>query len=589
MNREEQERSAENSPESVSSAFPDGGSAGLSRRAVLTTIGAAGLAAAAGSVMAVTGASAHSVLKSVYAPGGNNVHASDRIDVLAYGAVGDGTTDDTEAIQAAVDAAGGDGCCTVYFPEGVYKVSGKIVLHDRLHLIGYCAKLVQTAVNTPILEGDGVSRIRIEELAFEGLGTDFVETFGRNARGISILGTNAPSSQIRIERCRFERFTASGVWLDNTDGFHVTGNRVVGTFSYNADEGKNHQFGILVRNSSKNGWLEHNEVSKTAHGIYLGKDYENVGLHHNLVTDIVGQHGFYLNYGFNLQCTGNIVRKVNLQGIKLQIDANGTYDANRVLIAGNLIDQAVSHGILMTNTVSGSPYYYLNAIISGNVIVCGDSSNGAGIYLNKNKGCIVSGNIVVKGWYGIMIKDSYEVAVESNRISLTQKNGLFMSDSGGLKFRGNEIVNCGQGAGTTNKEGIHVATDGEVGFDGDSVRDDSGLMTYALLTSSLVSGARLSARNMILSDKPTRFSPATVSLKEFHNNKVASFYGNAYPAAVIEGRKNRVFHGAVAHAPVTGAGYRIGDRYEYSDPAAAGYIGRVHTANGWKEFGAIAP
>ena len=44
----------------------------------------------------------------------------------AYGAVGDGTTDDTTAVQAAIDACMTAGGGTVYFPAGIYQISGAL-------------------------------------------------------------------------------------------------------------------------------------------------------------------------------------------------------------------------------------------------------------------------------------------------------------------------------------------------------------------------------------------------------------------------------------------------------------------------------
>lgn len=59
------------------------------------------------------------------------------VGVTAFGAVGDGETDDTNAIQAAIDAVpaeGGD----VYFPAGNYVVNGTVTIIDRenLRLVG---------------------------------------------------------------------------------------------------------------------------------------------------------------------------------------------------------------------------------------------------------------------------------------------------------------------------------------------------------------------------------------------------------------------------------------------------------------------
>lgn len=48
------------------------------------------------------------------------------INVLDYGAVGDGVADDTAAIQAAFTAAGTSGC--VYAPTGTYKISSEITV-----------------------------------------------------------------------------------------------------------------------------------------------------------------------------------------------------------------------------------------------------------------------------------------------------------------------------------------------------------------------------------------------------------------------------------------------------------------------------
>lgn len=57
------------------------------------------------------------------------------INALDYGAIGDGVTNNTAAIQAAIDAAAVDGK-TVYVPAGRYVHTGTIVLKNSVNLFG---------------------------------------------------------------------------------------------------------------------------------------------------------------------------------------------------------------------------------------------------------------------------------------------------------------------------------------------------------------------------------------------------------------------------------------------------------------------
>jgi Endopolygalacturonase len=57
------------------------------------------------------------------------------ISVKDFGAVGDGVTDDTAAIQAAIDAVYGMGGGRLLFPSGTYKVSASsLTLRDKVQL-----------------------------------------------------------------------------------------------------------------------------------------------------------------------------------------------------------------------------------------------------------------------------------------------------------------------------------------------------------------------------------------------------------------------------------------------------------------------
>lgn len=62
--------------------------------------------------------------------------------VKTYGAVGNGTSDDTSAIQAAIDATGSGGAwpgskgAVVYFPPGTYRITSPILVDRSVHIIG---------------------------------------------------------------------------------------------------------------------------------------------------------------------------------------------------------------------------------------------------------------------------------------------------------------------------------------------------------------------------------------------------------------------------------------------------------------------
>lgn len=70
----------------------------------------------------------------------NRMHAGAVVNVLDYGAAGDGTTDDTAAFQAAIDAVtsvgGSDVGGTVFVPKGVYKTTSTLLMKHGVEMVG---------------------------------------------------------------------------------------------------------------------------------------------------------------------------------------------------------------------------------------------------------------------------------------------------------------------------------------------------------------------------------------------------------------------------------------------------------------------
>lgn len=109
------------------------------------------------------------------------------INVLDYGATGDGSTDDTAAIQNAINAAVADNKA-VYFPNGTYIISDTIDLPNNITLFGETQRkinsgtntygtIIKTAANITMMQTTAVLPdftygIRIENISFWGNGTN---------------------------------------------------------------------------------------------------------------------------------------------------------------------------------------------------------------------------------------------------------------------------------------------------------------------------------------------------------------------------------------------------------------------------------
>lgn len=83
----------------------------------------------------------------------------ERVSVKDFGVTGDGSTDDTAAIIVAISALNDAGGGTLYYPDGIYAISGALNLRDNVKHIGEGPGrtiIKPTAAFTEIFSGDGV-------------------------------------------------------------------------------------------------------------------------------------------------------------------------------------------------------------------------------------------------------------------------------------------------------------------------------------------------------------------------------------------------------------------------------------------------
>jgi hypothetical protein len=147
--------------------------------------------------------------------------------VTAYGAKGNGVTDDTKAIQAAVNAAeAGPGCGTISFPAGTYVInSGPIVVnHIGCLLRGEGSVAEGTSYGGAVLVTDvsGQDIIHVNDpdngMLFPAPSFENLSFYARSNRRTQYLLHTTDSNQGRVSHCSFYGGLA-GIYMDGvTDG-----------------------------------------------------------------------------------------------------------------------------------------------------------------------------------------------------------------------------------------------------------------------------------------------------------------------------------------------------------------------------------
>lgn len=138
------------------------------------------------------------------------------VNVLDFGAVGDGSTDDTVAIQAALDSFGGN-AGTVEFPAGTYIISSEVSVPSNITMLGYGAKITVLATpNYYFFFAASKSNIVVDGFVFDG--GDFGSTTN------NALFAFRQCSNVYISNCQFIKFDVVGLAINAGSNYNIENN-----------------------------------------------------------------------------------------------------------------------------------------------------------------------------------------------------------------------------------------------------------------------------------------------------------------------------------------------------------------------------
>lgn len=419
------------------------------------------------------------------------------IRVDAYGAVGDGVTDDTEAIQSALDAARDQGGGIVQFQPGkTYAITTFLVVYDHTTIEAYGAT-IRSVGNTGLLRN-----FRSDEVFGGYAGHSHITVLGGTWDANAFDGTtgtvSATTNAMGFIHCaditvRDATITnvssAHGVEFNSTDGGRVLNCRFLGYLDNSGNGSRAFseaiQFDMAVTGSSAIGLFDGTPSrNMLVEGCYvgpsdrLGSFGRGVGSHklesgtYYYGIQIIGnriegtrQQGIY-GFGWRrVVIANNVITNSGMSGIQLSrpdpAEVGFTVNGRNIAITGNTVEGALTaSGIRVFGSAGGT---YDQVTITGNSVLgfVTDASNGIHVeYCDRPN---VTGNTVsgVQST-GIVCFNSAGAQIGSNVVRTAGSNGINVSDSSGANVAGNTVD-------VTGTHGIFVATSNDFVVTGNRV------------------------------------------------------------------------------------------------------------------------
>lgn len=528
------------------------------------------------------------------------------VSVRDFGALGDGSTDDTTAIQAALDAGG-----LVIFPPGTYKITASLEVSSDTTISGYgaCISVYGTApyhaiINTGWTEAgtdDGVENVNILGLEIDGRkSTKTSATDVNSGRGISINS----GRYCTVRDCYVHDTYTHGIWFgsyyssdDDTYYTHhitVAGNRCenCGNTEWSRGYGiwffwKSYDF-VIADNVVTHGEAGGIAVDDASSGAEASKQCERFAITGNVVTgdtartDTLNERGITVEGSFDFTVTGNTIDGI---GDAIMVsDGQGNQTTGYGVISGNTV-RAANKGIRILDS--------RDVLISGNDIEANAGTTPTGIRIESAAdpyivNVSVTGNLIKSTLVGVR--------------TYTATEGTYTN----VVFSGNAVLAIGDLTGTANSMGLYaesgairILNNTATGFeDGIRSASDSAIVAFNQVSGNKYGVHLTAAGNSVAGNLTSGNGSGGLKVDEAAATFATKILSNAF-ADSESSTAGALYHdnylGSIRRAtgtaaPVAGAWVR-GDTVYNTTPSAEGYVGWVCTAAGtpgtWKGFGAI--
>lgn len=345
--------------------------------------------------------------------------------VRDFGAVGDGVTDDTVAIKAAIAAVGAG---TLWFPNGVYLISSALVLPSDITLRG-SGTIKTTAGFVPTgsdsTHGSMVYCQQRSNVAILGL------TFDCTLTSVPATYTSMSSvvfqgcSEFRVENCRFIG-NGRSVAAVGCVRYSVSGN-----YSNIRDNILNCD-GIL---DNWSGWATVNSAFRVCDNIVVGNGYGRWGILFNGVSYLGVDYGidnFLVGRNHISGCTiaGIFVGARTGRGSGISITDNhviGTGTTTGIVVNnidaskvhGNYVEGVTSTGIEVRAESGFGSLGCTGVSVQGNVLRnVASGATAVAIWIDESTGCLVQGNTVLgtTHYYGLVLGTNSSACRVANNV-----------------------------------------------------------------------------------------------------------------------------------------------------------------------------